>query len=116
MGKTENLTATSAGPSTNHSSRFGLLRSVRSPSFRASKLPSRYLTHPDIRTMSWPDSLGYISFRQSTHPSYHRADIDTKDYTKLIAHAMKFVQEDLPTSALSASNDAKLLLELGIRY
>jgi len=66
--------------------------------------------------MSWPDSLEYISFRQSTHPNYHHADIDTKDYTKLIAQAVKFVQQDLPTSALSASNDARSLLELGIRY
>jgi len=62
--------------------------------------------------MSWPDSLEYVNFRQATHPNYRRADID---YTKAIAQAMKFVQ-DIPTSALSASNDARSLLELGIRY
>ena len=76
----------------------------------------RHFVPSNIRTMSWSYSLGCISFRQPTHPNCHHADIDTKDYTKLIAHAMKSVQEDPPMSALSASNDARSFLELGIKY
>ena len=62
--------------------------------------------------MSWPDSLEYVNFRQATHPNYRRSDID---YTKATAQAMKIVQ-DIPTNALSAQDDPRSLLELGIRY
>jgi hypothetical protein len=60
--------------------------------------------------------LEYISFRQSTHLNYHRAaDIGMQDYGKLIPQAMKFVQQDLPTSILHTRDDNNSLLELGIR-
>jgi len=68
--------------------------------------------------MSWADTglLEYISFHQSTHLNYHRAEIDTQDWKKLIPQTMKFVQQDLPTVVLSVSKDPKLLLEFGTRY
>lgn len=71
-----------------------------------------------MSTMSWADPgfLEYISFRQSTHLNYHRANIDPQDYKTLIPKTIKFIQQDLPTSVLNDSNDPKLLLELGIRY
>lgn len=62
-----------------------------------------------------PGLLNYISFRHSTHLSYHHADIRPQDYVTLLPQAMKFVAQDLPTSVLSVSNDSKSLLELGIR-
>ena len=63
--------------------------------------------------MSDTELLDYVSFRQSTYLNYHRTDID---YGTLLPQAIKFVQQDLPTSTLSASNGPRFLLELGIRY
>lgn len=60
--------------------------------------------------------LAYLAFRQATHLNHHRAGIDVQDYGALLPQAMKFVQQDLPTSVLSVSDDPKFLLELGIRY
>lgn len=59
--------------------------------------------------------LNYLSFRHSTHLSYHHADIRPQDYATLLPQAMKFVGQDLPTSVLGVSNDSKSRLELGIR-
>ena len=57
--------------------------------------------------------LEYFSFRLSTHLNYRtKVSVGGQDYRKM----MKFVQQDLPTSALSVSDDPKSLLELGIRY
>ena len=67
----------------------------------------------------WSESgvLEYLSFRLSAHLNYRTSDeLARYDYSKLIAQAMKFVQQDLPTSSLSANDDAKSLLELGLRY
>ena len=67
--------------------------------------------------MNETELLDYLSFRQSTHLNYHRAaGIEAQQYGILIPQTIKFVQQDLPTSALSASNDPKLILERGIRY
>lgn len=60
--------------------------------------------------------LAYFAFRQATHLNHHRVRIDAQDYGTLLPQAMKFVQQDLPTSVLSVSNNPKFLLELGIRY
>ena len=60
--------------------------------------------------------LDYISFRESTHLNYHRANTDAQDHWTLIPQAMKFVQQDLPTIVLNNSDNPKLLLELGVRY
>ena len=67
----------------------------------------------------WSESaiLEYLSFRLSAHLNYRISDALARyDHNKLIVQAMKFVQQDLPTSALSANDDAKSLLELGLRY
>ena len=68
--------------------------------------------------MSWTDPglLDYVSFHQATHLNYHRANIDSQDYEKLVSRAMKSVQQDLPTSVLDTSKGPKVLLELGVRY
>ena len=109
-------------PYTNHDSRMisltGCVRSAQPlVSYRLTNLlTSRIL---DVYTMSTyydTELLDYISFRQSTHLNYHRAGIDIQDYKTLLPQTMKFVQQDLPTSILSASDDPKSLLELGIRY
>lgn len=68
-------------------------------------------------SMNGTELLDYVSFRQSTHLNYHRAaSIEAQHYEILVPQTVKFVQQDLPTSALSDSNDPKLLLERGIRY
>jgi len=63
--------------------------------------------------MPWPVYLEYVNFRQSTHVNYHHIDTD---FNKLMAQAIKFVQQDLPTSVLNARDDARSLLELSVRY
>lgn len=73
----------------------------------------------DVYNMSIYDDtalLAYVSFRQSTYLKNHRAGIGVPDFETLVPQAMKFVQQDLPTSVLSASDDPKFILELGIRY
>jgi hypothetical protein len=60
--------------------------------------------------------LDYVSFRQSTHLSYHRANIRPQDYQTLLPKTTKFVEQDVPTSVLTGSKDPMSLLELGIRY
>ena len=67
--------------------------------------------------MNETELLDYLNFRQSTHLNYHRATgIEAQQYGILIPKTIKFVQQDLPTSMLSASDDPKLILEHGIRY
>ncbi|KAF9782248.1 hypothetical protein BJ322DRAFT_1111124 [Thelephora terrestris] len=59
--------------------------------------------------------LDYVSFRQSTHLSYHRANIRPQDYQTLLPKTTKFVEQDVPTSVLTSSKDPMSVLELGIR-
>jgi hypothetical protein len=60
--------------------------------------------------------LDYIFFRHSTYLHYRDVDIPPEDYQALIPRVLKFVNEDVPTSVLIASDDPTSLLELGIRY
>ena len=61
--------------------------------------------------------IEYVNFRQSTYFNYHRVNIEAQD--NMIPQVMKFVQQDLPTSALGANDasnhDNESLLELCLR-
>ena len=72
----------------------------------------------NVYTMSMEDTklLAYVNFRQSTHVSYHRADLRPREYEPLMAGAIKFVEQDVPTSVLIDSKEAARILEIGIRY